>query len=33
MNEKAVNETAKGETVKAAKGETFGDAVPTPVNV
>ncbi|MCY0921481.1 MULTISPECIES: ABC transporter ATP-binding protein [unclassified Streptomyces] len=33
VNEKAVNEMAKGETVKAAKGETFGDAVPTPVNV
>ncbi|MEU9416575.1 ABC transporter ATP-binding protein [Streptomyces sp. NPDC048272] len=33
VNEKAANETAKGETVKTAKGETFGDAVPTPVNV
>ncbi|MCX5156769.1 ABC transporter ATP-binding protein [Streptomyces sp. NPDC054949] len=33
VNEKAVNDTVKGETVKAAKGETFGDAVPTPVNV
>ncbi|MER6387960.1 ABC transporter ATP-binding protein [Streptomyces sp. NPDC059382] len=33
VNEKAVNDTVKGETVKAAKGETLGDAVPTPVNV
>ncbi|MER5776074.1 ABC transporter ATP-binding protein [Streptomyces sp. NPDC002039] len=38
VNEKAVNDTTKGETVKGEpvkvpKGETFGDAVPTPVNV
>ncbi|MFF3428023.1 ABC transporter ATP-binding protein [Streptomyces sp. NPDC002602] len=38
VNEKAVNDTTKGDTVKGEpvkvpKGETFGDAVPTPVNV